>query len=185
MNLIHIDDIDQSYNYAILRNDRQDFLNRNYILPFNILNDLEIISGMSYDLLDSIDYKIECLIKYIDSYIKGVDSKKIAFEMIFNFFENCNIYAIKEGIIESIINTLNKSSYAFYPCNCFSEFIKNNNISFNLKNENIELLICDNTNVNEIIVKLYKKFKDKKYKYLDEFIIYTKYRFNQTIMKRK
>ena len=183
MKIININDINFKKNYAILRNDRQDYMTRHYELPFNMMCDLEIISGVSYELLDSIDYKLKCTINYIETLLKGYDSKKLAFEMLFNFFENSVIYVIDEGVIENIINTKNKGCYSFYPYNDFSQFIKGNELNFSLKKEDINLLIDEDCNVNKIINKLYDILKNKEYEYLDEFIIYSKIRFREIIKK--
>lgn len=185
MKTLNINDINSNINYAILRNDRQTYLNKHYMLPFNMLCDLEIISGVSFELLNSLDYKLKCLINYIEVLLKDRDPKQTAFEMLFNFFEGSIIYTIDRGVIENIINTQNKGSYAFYPYNDFSQFIKGNDLKFSLKKDDISLLVDEDNNVNKIIIKIYEMLKDTDYKYLDEFIIYSKNKINQTILKKE
>ena len=185
MKTVHIDEINKNTNYAILRNDRETYLKNHYALSFNMLCDLEIISGISFELLDTIDYKLDCLINYIELLLKQKDSKDTACEILFNFFESSIIYTIDKGVIEHIINTQNKGSYAFFPYNDFNQFIKGNDLKFSIKKEDINPLRYEDNNVNKIIIKIYETLKEKDYKYLDEFIIYSKNKFKQTILKKE
>lgn len=184
MNEVHIDDINENYNFMILSNQSYRLLSEKYELTTNMLEEADFISGMGYNLLETIDQELKNIIYKINKLKQNLDSKELAFMLMFDSFNESKLFAINKGEIESIINRYNKSSYAFYCYKNLKEFIKYNNLYVSFKKENLLRIISDTENVNKLIIELYSKFKNKEYEYLDEFIIYIKNRLNE-IIKRK
>lgn len=185
MQLIHIDEINETYNFVILSNKTINFINEHYYLSARMMSNDDTISAMGYQILDTIDIKLKDLIDKIDKLKQNLNSKELVFKIFYDHLEESNIFAIKQGIVESIINRLNKSSYAFYPCKTFQEFLKYNELKFHItKDDLIRLINSDNSNTNDLLIEIYNKFKNKEYEYLDEFIHYAKQRKNK-IIKRK
>ena len=99
--------------------------------------------------------------------------------ILFEIIEDSRIFSINQGKLESIINSMNKQSYAFYPYNTFDEFIKFNGLRFYIARDQLNILLDNNdSSVAEIIIQIYDKFRDKQYEYLDEFIQYLCQRLN-------
>lgn len=179
MQLKYVEDLTLRDNYIVLTNKSQEIMNRNYQLSINTLTEDDIISGMSYQFLDTLDLKIHYIISKIDRLKQNIDSKELAFNLIYEILEDSKIFSISEGTLESIINQMNKSSYAFYPYNTFDEFVKCNDLKFYIAKDQLNILIDDeNTTIFEKIIIIYEKFRDKEYMYLDEFIIYLIKRLN-------
>lgn len=185
MQLIHIDDINETYNFVILSANTINFMNENYYLSARMMTEDDTISAMGYQILDTIDIKLKNIIEKIDKLKQNINSKELTFKIFYDSFEESNIFVIKQGIVESIINRLNKSSYAFYPCKTFDEFLKYNELKFLIsKDDLLKLINSDNSNTNDLLIEIYHKFKNKDYEYFDEFIQYIKQRKNK-IIKRK
>ena len=181
MNSIELDNIDKTYNYLILSEKTQKIFDKNYELNINMLESEDIISGMGYNLFEIIELKLKNIIYRIYRLKQNLDSKELAFMLMYESLENSTIYAIKQGEIESIINRYNKKSYAFFPCKTLHEFIKYNNLCLYFTKENLNLILGEN---NEIIINIYEKFKIKNHELLEEYIEYSKNRINKLI-KRK
>ena len=62
MQLQYVDDLTIRDNYMLLTNETYKIMNRNYHLSINTLTEDDIISGMSYYFLDTLDFKLETLI---------------------------------------------------------------------------------------------------------------------------
>ena len=179
MQLKHVDDLTIRDNYMVLTNKTYDIMNKNYHLSINTLTEDDIISGMSYQFLDTLDLKLETSISKIDRLKQNIDSKEITFNLMFEIFEDSRIFSIGQGQLESIINSMNKHSYAFYPYNTFDEFVKFNGLRFYITKDQLSFIIDnENSNVCEIIIQIYNKFKDREYVYLDDFIQYLYQKLN-------
>lgn len=184
MQLQYVDDLTIRDNYMLLTNSTYKIMNRNYHLSINTLTEDDIISGMSYYFLDTLDFKLETLISKIDRLKQNLDSKEITFNLMFEILEDSKIFSISQGKLENIINSMNKQSYAFYPYNTFDEFVKCNELKFMIARDEMNIIISDEQiTTPEIIIKIYDKFKNQQYTYLDEFIIYLEKRLN--IMKKE
>ncbi len=66
-----------------------------------------------------------------------------------------------------------------YEDNTFEEFVKFNGLRFYIARDQLNIIIDNyNSNVIDIIIQIYNKFKSKEYAYLDEFIQYLYQRLN-------
>lgn len=179
MQLQYVDNLTIRDNYMLLTNKTYQIMNRDFQLSINTLTEDDIISGMSYEFLDTLDFKLGTLISKIDRLKLNLDSKEITFNLMFEIIEDSRIFSINQGKLESIINSMNKQSYAFYPYNTFDEFIKFNGLRFYIARDQLNILLDNNdSSVAEIIIQIYGKFRDKQYEYLDEFIQYLCQRLN-------
>lgn len=179
MKLQHVDDLTIRDNFVTLTNKSYELMNRNYHLSINTLTEDDIISGMSYEFLDTLDFKLETLITKIERLKQNIDSKELTFNLMYEILEDSRIFSISQGKLESIINSMNKGSYAFYPYNTFEEFVKFNGLRFYIARDQLNIIIDNyNSNVIDIVIQIYNKFKSKEYAYLDEFIQYLYQRLN-------
>ena len=171
MQLQHVKDLTIKDNYVVLTTKSYEIMNSNYHLSINTLTEDDIISGMTYQFLDTLDLKIQTLISKMDRLKQNLNSKEITFNLMYEIFEDSRIFSISPGTLESIINSMNKKNYAFYPYNTFDEFIKFNGLKFYIVRNELNIIIDDEEpNVCDIVMQIYDKFKDKEYEYLDEFI---------------
>ena len=185
MQIIYTDNLDERYNFAILTNKTCEYMNSNYHLNARLLTEDDTISGMGYQLLDTMDLKIKTLIEKINKLNINSFSKELTFSLIYESLEYSKIFCIEQGKIESIINRLNRTSYAFFESRTLKEFLNYNDLKFSIARDDFSLLVnSGDSNTLDLFVELYEKFKNKDYEYLDEFIFYLKQRKNQ-IIKRK
>ena len=185
MQLVYTDDLDVRYNYAILTNKTYEYMNKNYQLNARLLTEDDTISGMGYQLLDILDIKLKTLIEKINSLKLNVNSKELVFNLIYESLENSKIFCIEQGTVESIINKLNKTSYAFFKSKTLKEFLQYNDLKFYIARDDFKIIVNkSDSKTLDIFIEIYEKFKDKEYECLDEFIYYINERKNQ-IIKRK
>jgi hypothetical protein len=160
-------------------------MNKNYQLNARLLTEDDTISGMGYQLLDILDLKIKTLIEKLNKVKQNIDSKELTFNLIYESLEDSRIFCIEQGIVESIINKYNKTSYAFFKSKTLKEFLQYNDLRFYIARDQFKILVNkSDSNILDLLVEIYEKFKNKDYEYLDEFIFYLKQRKNQMI-KRK
>jgi hypothetical protein len=159
-------------------------MNKNFQLNARLLTEDDTISGMGYQLLDILDLKIKTLIEKLNEFKLNIDTKDITFNLIYESLENSRIFCIEQGKIESIINKLNKTSYAFFKSKTLKDFLDYNDLKFYICRDDFKLLVNHgDSKTLDMIVEIYEKFKNKEYEYLDEFIFYLKNRKNQMIKK--
>ena len=75
MNEVHIDDINENYNFMILSNQSYRLLSEKYELTTNMLEEADFISGMGYNLLETIDQELKNIIYKINKLKQNLDSK--------------------------------------------------------------------------------------------------------------
>ena len=185
MQLVYTDDLDERYNYAILTNKTYEYMNKNYQLNARLLTEDDTLSGMGYQLLDIYDLKLKNLIEKISNFNLNIDSKELVFNLLYESLEDSKIFCIEQGVVEKIINNLNKTSYAFFKSKTLKEFLNYNDLKFYIARDQFKILINHkDSKTLDMFEEIYEKFKNKEYEYLDEFIYYLKLRKNQ-IIKRK
>lgn len=185
MQIVYTDDLDEKYNYAILTNKTYEYMKRNYQLNARLLTDDDTISGMGYHLLDILDLKLKTLIDKLNNMKQNINSKEFAFNLFYESLKDSKIFCIEQGKIESIINRLNRTSYAFYKSKTLREFLDHNDLKFYIAKDDFARIINNSDSKTlDIFIEIYEKYKNKDYEFLDEFIYYIKLKENQ-IIKRK